>query len=162
MTEPEEAAEENRDPAILGLTSTHSVLLDREGNLIASFADEAQALLAQDQADVGAEVRTVLFFHEGTDPVIATRYRVVFGVLGQTIRIVSRSLEQKILLDSGGQPIITTARMGMGGEVIVEIQGTDIIWADQVISRLQADLTEHSRSDLLDSWMQSFGLTDES
>lgn len=154
--------EKNRDPAILVWEDSHSVLIDREGNLIASFASEDQALLAYDQTDVGAEIRTVRFFPEGSNPVIVRRYRVVIGVLGQAVRFVSCGLEQKLLIDGGGQPVITDTRMGMGGEVVVTIQGTDITWVDQVIARLQSELRENSRSDLLDSWMQSFGLDDES
>lgn len=137
-----------------------TAVTDARGVLIAVVEGEDDIASLTASLPDGGETKPVPYIVAGSTPVVASAYSLVVTVEGNEVRSTSR-LIHGLLTSSDGRPVVSAVTPlsvdGTQTGVIVEIQGTDILWCDDVVARLKSDISE-GKLELLHEWMTKFGL----
>ena len=157
MTEPE-VVEEERTPRVGADVSFVTAIFGPTGRLLCVIEDPGEAEVMK-ATIVGATSQEVPYAKTGNRPTLGSAFCVTATITAGEVRSESH-LGTGLVMSSDGRPVVSAMRpIESDGEsgVVVEIQGTDIRWVEDVIARLQSDVAANDYR-LVHEWMDEFGL----
>lgn len=157
---------EGQEPLVSG-DIQQCVIVIQHGKAVGVFLDPAQAEVVAESFGIGSSTQSAPFMSGATEPAVVSRIRVLLRISHGQVTLIKSGLVNGVLVaeDDGRPVVVSVSPMRSDGatsfqNVLVEIEGTNTRWVDDVTDRLIMD-TRAGDYTLLRSWLVQFGLIEE-